>query len=538
MKKHIALLLALFMLLTLAACGQEAAPSGAAGTESAAGAENAAAGESAPADAPEEAEATPEPEEETVLVRREVIVREYVQSQGDFSWKDPPIPTDGLALDRYTEYSYDEYGVPTEHTVWRNPYEDEPYADGLFQPDGSEWEYLDYRYDEAGELIEISGPYAPSYSLGLCTVVTEMKDGRPMRHTVKLDPKQMKGAEDTVRTYVFTYDAEGCPTSMEKIDYITISAILGVRQREAPYRDYFEYDTEGHLIRWVEEHKEKTEYSYDYSEDYSTVLLTVTKNGESTTSEESTASISGGWHETETAVIYVRVPLRDMAVFELSSLEDFYPELPDTLCGVKLPTPDGTRRLAGVTTYHAVTGKNIPILTEILYDEQGAPYLQLLSFGSGGNHFDNEEYDEKGRLIRMDNSEWGYILDFSYAEDDCSYTSTYTSVGGDYTAEKLVSLEDNRVPDLVRVKPETEWNATFTYTKDGLPERIKNEYFDDRYSYRVEESEDGSLCILFAENGNDRGRLIEFDAHGYLVYYYLPWSHDYTSFTYGYEDIP
>lgn len=539
MKKHIALLLALFMLLSLAACGQEAAPASAADTASAAGEENAAVGESAPVDTPEEAEATPEPEpeEETVLIRREVIVRQIVRG-GAVSSEDP-VPAGGRTLARYTDYSYDEYGsVTSESNTFRSANEDYPYADGLFRPDGGEWEELDYRYDESGALVEISGPYAPSYSYGICTVVTEMKDGRPLLHTVKLDPNQMRGAEDTVKTFAFAYDAEGRLTSTETVDYFHITKLNGSPAAwpiDPPQRSYFEYDADGHLIRWVD--KDSTEYVYDYSEDYSTVLLTVTANGESETREEAVPDESRLRRETETAFIPVRVPLKDLAAFEIGAVEDFYPELPESINGVALPTPDGTRRLISITQEEVLEP---PIVTDILYDENGAPCLQLLSFGPILNVRDDQECDEQGRLIRQESSGSVVLLEYSYAEDGRSYTQTRTMTDGG-KEETVVLLEEHLVPELVRITAESRYapfDPVVIYTKEGLPKRITMSFMDYSLSYEAAQEKDGSVRVGLRRSDVEDYlySMLEYDEHGYLKYYFVPWTgvHVY----YAYEDMP
>ena len=439
-----------------------------------------------------------------------------------------------------TEYQYDEFGNATETTYSDRQTEALVYRDGFFAPDGSEREELSYSYDANGDLDSVSGPATSGFDGA--RFVTELKDGKPVRHTISLDPALWNGMEELLCSFDFRYDADGWLQSEERADYFDT---LFMMRFPEPFIEHYEFDEGGHILLFSENRQGDTEYRYEYNDDYSVVKLSVTKDGVTETSEE---DISGSVYTArESALIPVRMPAEQLEIQELGSLDELYPALPDTLCGVALPTGDGSQRLSSVIMECMESTRNIPILTTVLYDDSGAPERQVLSFGAGGTHDDDEIYDEAGRLIRV--SSLSSTTEYRYAEDGRSYTSTYTSGGGD-SHDTTVRLADNTVPLLVRRTPEEDnWWADITYSEDGLPlvfavkeEQISRfpENYGDVYSYEAEQGEDGSLRILYRlhkEGYSDAPYvMLEYDEHGYLTRFSPSWA--YRSFTYAYDLLP
>ncbi len=556
----------LLLMLTLAACGQKPAVSETTADtvtnveqESAAELEELQTADNQPE---EEPPAESEPEKETVTILEEVVSR-----VADWRGRLPvhfshPVPEYGLALDCVKHFSYDEYGNATEEDIWYSP--DEVgvymYPSQTFD-NGSDG--LDVTRDSDGQAIAASGRFFRWPEV--CTVESELENGRVVRHTVRLDPETNNGLNDVAYTYNFSYDGEGRLKSEEIVTYYLFRKLNGKVLRlpfDTPGNDLYEFDTEGRLVLWThnahgwseESQKmyegmlgiidptfgeESAEYTYEYSGDSDTVRVTVTRKGESTTEDWPVEAPEPFVRTTQTEVVRipVRKPLEDFATFGIESVDAFYPELPETLLGVTLPKPDGSRRLVAIITEKGY----IPIQTAIQYDENGMPILQALFFEPGGSHREEEEYDEQGRLIRMTYP--NLTIEFDYAEDGKSYRSGYVYNDGGQNWEQVTSLEDMLVPDWIRIKDYEGTDAVLKYTKEGLVSQIKYGSMNRRFSYETDQGEDGSLRILYhiLEKDYDKDykyTMLEFDAHGYLLYFGEPASLNSPRFRYLYEDLP
>ena len=572
MKKSLILLFVLFLVLTLAACGQEVAVSDST-ADSTIDAEQEIMAEleelqTADNQPKEESAAETALEDETITIWENVISKE-ADLRGSLSVSDShPVPIYGLALDCVKQYNYDEYGNATATDVWysydeigvyMSPYD--IFRNGAYG--------LDITRDSNGQAVAVKGRF--NRLKEVCTVESELKDGRVVRHTVRLDPETNAGQNDVVYNYSFAYDEKVNLKSEEVNTYYCFSKLNGkvlTIPYDTPGNDLYEFDTEGHLIRWTHKAhawseetykeyggylelidpsagKDSAVYTYEYGNGNDSVRVTVTRDGMSTTDEWpiETPDSNIRTNETETIRIPVRKPLEGFATYKIDSTDAFYPELPETLLGVTLPKPDGSRRLTAIRMEGPNFPAEIPVQTVIQYDGTGTPYLQALFFEPGGLHQTNEEYDELDRLIRETYS--NATIEYEYAEDGKSYTKTSTYEDGD-SSKWVTSLEDALVPDWIRITPEEEYrgqDAVLTYAEDGLILHIKNSWMDRGFSYEADQGEDGSLRILYKliEKGYDEDyqyTMIEFDAHGYLLYYQEPASGRSLRFTFFYEDMP
>lgn len=241
--------------------------------------------------------------------------------------------------------------------------------------------------------------------------------------------------------------------------------------------------------------------------------------------------------------IFVREKTEPGAFDPVSSIADFYPELYESYGGYAVPKPDGTERLASVRM-ESNRIDALDIVSSIVYDSGGNVAGLISRFDNGilSSNVDYE-FDEQGRVIRLQLLEHDFDYTFSYADDGRSYTSVESSSTGS-GRETTFSLDECRITDMLRPSADAA-DTIDEYSEEGLllrapmSSRPDEVYFS--YDYSFERAPDGSLHKIKADRYYIEDRwstvtVLEFDDHGYpLTFTKLPsYGDSVLSFEYGY----
>ena len=231
--KITALLLSAAMLLSLAACGQ-ALPEEIGGDDAA---------------------VLQEPEELTyhIYEQTEALARETVKAAFALP-ESTDSPVWGPVLDRVTEYSYDLNGGQTATTAFCSPDESGGLF-GFYGLYGEEREGWTYEYDASGGLIRVSSPAGTAGGLELVRV-SDAENGRPVKNVITV-----AGNVDPLCVCEFSYNGRNLAREER-----TVYADMGTgRPLGAPVKDIYEFDDEGHVIRWERKTQEGGHtVSYEY----------------------------------------------------------------------------------------------------------------------------------------------------------------------------------------------------------------------------------------------------------------------------------
>lgn len=239
MKKIIALLLMLSMLLTLCACGSTA-PTASTGPS---GSDAQAAGES---------EAQPEAgAEKTYVEKKETLLTRRIEK----GIPDYKFDTTGPLLhegQKITEYSYDEYGAPSGESI---RYVDSKTAEFL---ERMEYDECDVVLDDAGRPRSMTAPSYDSYS-DFSTTETATFDGGQIVRIERIHDQSGKLAEETEREF-YPNGALKRETIRTFMDPLFLG---GVYEAQEPMESVWEYREDGRCERM-----HTTSYSEDYMQEY------------------------------------------------------------------------------------------------------------------------------------------------------------------------------------------------------------------------------------------------------------------------------
>ncbi len=219
------------------------------------------------------------------------------------------------------------------------------------------------------------------------------------------------------------------------------------------------------------------------------------------------------------------------------TLSAYYPKLGASLCGLPVPTPNGSERLSRIVTSR---DPYLDVVSECAYGEDGAltqitdrfdPVGTVSSIPAG-----TTTTDDLGRLAEYRRQE-NWTIRYRYGEDPDSYTRVNTFNGD--TREYTVTLDNERPTSWIGRPPEEAVTGKVTLNGDGLIERIERLQADgtstvEEYEYRAERYADGSLKAV-ARVRKDLDFItpfLEFDEAGYLCFYRSP---DERSVRYYYE---
>ena len=220
----------------------------------------------------------------------------------------------------------------------------------------------------------------------------------------------------------------------------------------------------------------------------------------------------------------------------------YYPPLKASYGGIPVPVPDGTERLMRVI----MRSSDIPVVADLSYLEDGAVAGETLRFDPViAAPSATLERDEWGRLTKATYEQYGYSIEYSYAEDGQSYTRTFVRDAGTPSV-MVINLKDQNISDLVGRTPEkVNSNGLFEYNEDDLPIRSvtplgNGETRENRYTYSYDTWEDGSLKALLRQDNDSTYTydILTFDEHGYLERYFCYYNPSPSiTFSYQYETI-
>lgn len=209
-----------------------------------------------------------------------------------------------------------------------------------------------------------------------------------------------------------------------------------------------------------------------------------------------------------------------------NALEDYYPVLAESYCGVPVPTPNGTRRLERIVVQDGSGA--LDLITEFHYDEDGKLAGSESRFDMTGERIASKEarFDDQGRLI-WDRVAEDTTLEYEYGEDPEHYTFREIR-SGETVREVKCDLQTAAPASWIRQTYEqARPYAAITLNEDGLP--IRQEYKSTNggvsvteYSYEAQTGADGMLKELIQYEDMWDFPLLRFDDNGYLVYYEAP----------------
>ena len=209
-----------------------------------------------------------------------------------------------------------------------------------------------------------------------------------------------------------------------------------------------------------------------------------------------------------------------------NALEEYYPVLAESYCGVPVPTPNGTQRLERIVVQEGSGA--LDLVTEFQYNEDGTLAGSFSYFDTTGERIASGEarFDEQGRLI-WDRVTEDTTLEYEYGEDPEHYSFREVRSGEIFREEKYdlqAALPANWIRQTYgQARP----YATITLNEDGLP--IRQEYKNaaggvsvTEYSYQPQTGAEGTLKELIQYEDIWDLPLLRFDDNGYLVYYEAP----------------
>ena len=367
-----------------------------------------------------------------------------------------------------------------------------------------------------------------------------------------------------VAEYSYQYDQEGRPLSEE------------VEIPGAKIRIDFSYNDQGFLSRaeWFADEKPYTVMEYAYEEDDygyttgrivsgssgpdpfsysgSTVAIpsSVDEDGDPYWTAEYSLKIFGvdlcyvedtTYYEYENRSVKIEVTpaaagseqeRQTAAVAPSDELAAYYPELPAKLCGLPLPSPDGSKRLKEIRVDPGIT--EINLLAKFRYDESGKLADVEYHFDPTGSYDPNVIYsggietDEQGRLTRFGFND-GSAVQFRYGDDPDVYTCIQSN---GYESER--HLEDYRIPDWIRQDlADFDYTKEFTLNEDGLPVSGTLQGRTVNRDYRAAVDGNGRMKAI-EYHGDNFGSddyympLLQFDENGCLTFFrkgfYKNWS--------------
>ena len=226
------------------------------------------------------------------------------------------------------------------------------------------------------------------------------------------------------------------------------------------------------------------------------------------------------YYDYEDVQYYVEVDKDSIKPF---SIEDVYPDLPDTIGGYPLPEQDGSEHLFRVS-FTDGNFYQLSIEYRIVYDCYHNMVGAVTMFGNTGYTHDSNEYGfvEKIYPSGTGNPDW-YIL-INYSDDMRSYTYNVHDSDSEYSGS--ISLDDFSIKDALSERCEN-YKSDYSvkeYNEYGLLTHSKdNSGHEYTVNYRFTPDENGCLKTVDELYDYDLGEyaypIWAFDDHGYMTDY-------------------
>ncbi len=229
-------------------------------------------------------------------------------------------------------------------------------------------------------------------------------------------------------------------------------------------------------------------------------------------------------YEYGTIRVLVEVSPEELAALEEArkNLDNYYPVLSASYCGVPTPTSGGGERLDRVVVQYG--DLSLDVVTEFVYGADGSLQEVKSYFGNSNVYAENDdagETDEEGRLVRFQPAS-DMTMEYRYGDDPECYTMVRTSSGGSSETEHV--LADEILETWIKKTPQELFpGSTVTLNEDGLMEKRESGTWSESYTYETELFPDGALKAVRRQHENGGTSLVlEFDQAGYLTYYGSP----------------